>query len=144
MVRRIKPAEYKTTTERVAEHRERLKEAGLKRLDLSISMEAFESLQKWSKENKLSYSEAAEHLFLAASAPVSFYTQSIDSDNLNTVEDKNETIFRSQLSGSIASASLNNISNYGSSYSNSDSVVSAFFKTQLANQKENDNGKEEK
>lgn len=74
MVRKIKPTSLKTTGTRVAEHRERLKEAGIKRLDLSVSPQAFSSLQVWAKSQNLTYSEAAEQLFIAASAPVSFYS----------------------------------------------------------------------
>lgn len=132
MARRLKQPEYKSTTERVAEHRERLKEAGLKRLDLSVTNEAFESLLKFSKANKLSYSEAAEQLFLAASAPVDYYTRSLSSNQNNS---------SSFANASVAGATINSFTSQ--SVTNNESVVEAFFKSQIANQKETKNGKEE-
>jgi hypothetical protein len=76
--RRFVETESQPTQARVAKHRERLKALGVKRLDLSITPEAFESLKSWSAQNNLSYSEAAEQLFLAASAPISSYLTSSD------------------------------------------------------------------
>lgn len=73
MVRKLKESANKSTSERVKEHRIRAKEAGLKRLDLNISHEAFESLKSWSNSNGLTYSEAAEQLFLAATTPLNTY-----------------------------------------------------------------------
>lgn len=108
MVRKIKPTTLKTTGTRVAEHRERLKEAGIKRLDLSVSPQAFSSLQVWAKSQKLTYSEAAEQLFIAASAPVSFY--STEATDLNAQLKKNSTQESSQ------------------------SVVAAFFNQQQKNE----------
>jgi DNA-binding LacI/PurR family transcriptional regulator len=71
-----------TTSERVAQYRERLKEAGVKRLDLSISSQAYESLKAWAEANQLTNSEAAEELFLAASAPLSTYTAYATSNDI--------------------------------------------------------------
>lgn len=132
MVRRLKSTESKSTTERVAEHRERLKEAGIKRLDLSVSTEAYESLLAWSKAQKLSYSEAAEQLFLAASAPVEYYTSSCILNN--------EKQFVSQQN---VSGSLNGFSNSSTILTPQTSVVEAFFKSQINNNKENDDDKKE-
>jgi hypothetical protein len=72
------------TQSRVAKHREKLKDLGVKRLDLSVTPDAFQALQGWASARNLSYSEAAEHLFLAASAPVNSYltdTPSLITDN---------------------------------------------------------------
>jgi hypothetical protein len=107
MVRKLKTSEMKSTGARVAEHRERLKEAGIKRLDISVSPQAFSSLQSWAKTQNLTYSEAAEHLFLAASAPVSFYSSTAQSQT---------TVLRN------------------SPPENSSSVVAAFFNKQQTNE----------
>lgn len=124
MVRKLKSTENKTTSERVAEHRERLKEAGIKRLDLSISTEAYESLLAWSKSQKLSYSEAAEQLFLAASAPVEYYTKSYSSEPLA----QSSNLGLSGSLNSIVCASVNPLPQT--------SVVEAFFKSQTTNNKQ--------
>ena len=85
--RKFIETETKTAQERVAQHRERLKAMGVKRLDLSVTPQAFESLRAWSAQNNLSYSEAAEQLFLAASAPISSYlTQGSVASVANPIE----------------------------------------------------------
>ena len=68
--------ETKTTQTRVAEHRDRLKASGMKRLDLFIKPEAFEALKNWTESKGFTYSEGAEHLFLAAAAPLNSYSPS--------------------------------------------------------------------
>lgn len=111
MIRKVKDTANKSTGKRVAEHRERLKEAGIKRLDLSVSPQAFSSLQGWAKSQGLTYSEAAEQLFIAASAPVSFYTNS------------------SPLNVSAQASTDNGTFDQGT-------VVAAFFSQQKDNEKE--------